>query len=77
MSIQSHLVGRPALLGPFTSYAAVLNHSQFLEPTRRLLEEVCHFRPSQASANCRGYSSDGVFLLELLLDSDIPSENRA
>ncbi|KAG6491724.1 hypothetical protein ZIOFF_046660 [Zingiber officinale] len=33
---------RPTQLGPFTGYAAVLSRSRFLEPARKLLEEVCH-----------------------------------
>ncbi|KAG6521045.1 BEL1-like homeodomain protein 9 [Zingiber officinale] len=74
---RSHLAGRPAPLGPFTGYAAVLNRSRFLEPTRRLLEEVCHVGPSQASADGGGCSSRGVFLPELLLDADPPPREPA
>ncbi|XP_074562025.1 BEL1-like homeodomain protein 9 [Curcuma longa] len=74
---RSHLAGRPAPLGPFTGYAAVLNRSRFLEPTRRLLQEVCHVGPSQASAEGGGCSGGGVFPPELLLDADPPPREPA
>ncbi|XP_074583988.1 BEL1-like homeodomain protein 9 [Curcuma longa] len=32
---------RPTQLGPFTGYATVLSRSRFLEPARKLLDEVC------------------------------------
>ncbi|CAL9101171.1 unnamed protein product [Musa textilis] len=36
------VITRTTPLGPFTGYAAVLNRSRFLDPARKLLEEVCH-----------------------------------
>ncbi|XP_074591477.1 BEL1-like homeodomain protein 8 [Curcuma longa] len=69
---RSHLAGRPAPLGPFTGYAAVLNRSRFLESARRLLEEVCQVAPSQASADGGGSTSRGACQPDLLLDADPP-----
>ncbi|XP_074578749.1 BEL1-like homeodomain protein 9 [Curcuma longa] len=47
-------VGRPAPLGPFTGYAAVLGRSRFLEPARRLLEEVCKVGQQRRRAGSGG-----------------------
>ncbi|CAD5170100.1 unnamed protein product [Musa acuminata subsp. malaccensis] len=63
-----HLASRPAPLGPFTGYAAVLNRSRFLEPARKLLEEVCR-AGHQAAAGSGGGSR------EMLLDADPPRES--
>ncbi|WOL08401.1 BEL1-like homeodomain protein 9 [Canna indica] len=64
-----HLASRPAPLGPFTGYAAVLNRSRFLEPARKLLEEVCRVGHQAAG----GGDSDR----EMLLDADPPRESLA
>ncbi|KAG6498004.1 BEL1-like homeodomain protein 9 [Zingiber officinale] len=74
---RSHLAGRPAPLGPFTGYAAVLNRSRFLQPARRLLEEACQVGPSQASADGGGSASRGACQQELLLDADPPPREPA
>lgn len=54
-------MGRPAHHGPFTGYAAVLGRSRFLQPARRLLEEVCQVGQQRRRAGC---------LEEALLGSD-------
>ncbi|WOK93799.1 hypothetical protein Cni_G02500 [Canna indica] len=61
------LASRPAPLGPFTGYAAVLSRSRFLEPARKLLEEVCGRVGYQAA----GSSSSR----EMLLDADPARES--
>ncbi|CAD5188474.1 unnamed protein product [Musa acuminata subsp. malaccensis] len=62
-----HLASRPAPLGPFTGYAAVLNRSRFLEPARKLLEEVCHVGHQAAG--------EGGSSREMLLDADPPRDS--
>ncbi|RZS29318.1 hypothetical protein BHM03_00063029, partial [Ensete ventricosum] len=65
-----HIASRPAPLGPFTGYAAVLNRSRFLGPARKLLEEACHVGQQAA-----GGGSGGGGGQELLLGSDPPGES--
>ncbi|RWW09435.1 hypothetical protein GW17_00027079 [Ensete ventricosum] len=62
-----HLASRPAPLGPFTGYATVLNRSRFLEPARKLLEEVCRAGHHTAAGSGGGR--------EMLLDADPPRES--
>ncbi|XP_042419019.1 BEL1-like homeodomain protein 9 [Zingiber officinale] len=52
-------ISRPAF-GPFTGYAAVLGRSRFLEPARRLLEEVCRVGQQRRRAGGGGEVSLAV-----------------
>ncbi|CAL9199719.1 BEL1-like homeodomain protein 9 isoform X1 [Musa acuminata AAA Group] len=60
------VITRTTPLGPFTGYAAVLNRSRFLDPARKLMEEVCHVG-QQAAA--------GGGSREMLLDVDPSRES--
>ncbi|XP_074592191.1 BEL1-like homeodomain protein 9 [Curcuma longa] len=47
-------IGRSAPHVPFTGYAAVLGRSRFLQPARRLLEDVCQVGQQRRRAGCHG-----------------------
>ncbi|CAL9097828.1 unnamed protein product [Musa textilis] len=67
-----HIASRPAHMGPFTGYAAVLDRSRFLGPARKLLEEACHVGQQAAGGDSSGSGGGGQ---ELLPGADPPGES--
>lgn len=72
LASRHHIASRPAPVGPFTGYAAILNRSRFLGPARKLLEGACHVGQQAAGGGSSGSGGGGQ---ELLLGADPPGES--